>query len=120
MLASTSSRTIKLHNHIKYIKVKEGDTFYRITQDFEMNLWQIFKYNDLNKSDILKVGDIIYLQPKRNRAKEDYHIVKKGETMRDISQLYGVKLKKLYKKNSIIIGTQPNVGDKIFLKKKKN
>ncbi len=112
------NRTIKLHNHIKYIVAREGDTFYRITQDFDMNLWQIFKYNDLNKTDVLKVGDIIYLQPKKNKSKEKFHIVKAGETMRDISQLYGVKLKKLYKKNNLIIGTQPNVGDKISLKKK--
>ena len=119
LASSKKSRTIKLHNHIKYIKVKEGDTFYRICQDYEMNLWQILKYNDLNKGDVLKVDDIIYLQPKKNKAKKDFHIVKKGETMRDISQLYGVKLKKLYKKNLLIIGTQPNVGDKIFLRKKR-
>lgn len=117
---ASHNRTIKLHNNIKYIRAKEGDTFFKITQDFDMNLWQIFKYNDLNKTDVLKVGDIIYLQPKRNKAPEDYHIVKEGETMRDISQLYGIKLKKLYKKNNLIIGTQPNVGDKISLKKKIN
>lgn len=119
LASSKLSRTIKLHNHIKYIKVKAGDTFYRISQDYEMNLWQIYKYNDLNKGDVLKVGDVIYLQPKKNKSKEEYHIVKQGETMRDISQLYGIKLKKLYKKNLLIMGTQPNVGDKIFLKKKK-
>lgn len=112
------NRTIKLHNHIKYIVARDGDTFYRITQDFDMNLWQVFKYNDLNKTDVLKVGDIIYLQPKKNKAKEKFHIVKAGESMRDISQLYGVKLKQLYKKNNLIVGTQPNVGDKISLKKK--
>jgi uncharacterized FlgJ-related protein len=112
------ARTIKLHNNIKYIKAKEGDTFYRITQDYQMNLWQIFKYNDLNKTDVLKVGDVIYLQPKRNKAAEEFHIVKQGETMRDISQMYGVKLKQLYKKNNLIVGTQPNIGDKISLKKK--
>jgi len=118
LAVSKHSRTIKLHNHIKYIVAREGDTFYKITQDFDMNLWQIFKYNDLNKTDVLKVGDIIYLQPKRNKAKQEFHTVKAGETMRDISQLYGVKLKQLYKKNNLIIGTQPNVGDKISLKKK--
>jgi len=90
VLASTSaSRIIKLHNKIKYIRVKEGDTFYRITKDYNMNLWQIYKYNDLNKSDVLKVGDIIYLQPKKNKAVEEFHIVKASETMRDISQMYG-------------------------------
>jgi LysM repeat protein len=120
LLVSTGTRTIKLHNHIKYIKVKDGDTFYRIAQNYEMNLWQLYKYNDLNKGDVLKIGDIIYLQPKRNKSKEKYHIVKQGETMRSISQLYGIKLKKLYKKNLLIVGTQPNIGVKIFLKNKKN
>ena len=115
-LATKNFRTIKLHNRIKYIRAKKGDTFYKITQDFDMNLWQVFKYNDLNKSDILKVGDIIYLQPKRNKGREKLHVVKKGETMRGISQLYGVKLKKLYKKNKMFVGTQPNVGDEIILK----
>ncbi len=120
VLASSShNRTIKLHNHIKYIKAKKGDTFYRITQDFDMNLWQIFKYNDLNESDVLNVGDIIYLQPKKGKSKEEFHMAKEGETMRDISQMYGVKLKKLYKKNKMFVGTQPNAGDKIYLKHKK-
>ncbi len=120
ILASNTARRIKLHNNIKYVSVKDGDSFYRISQDYKMNLWQIYKYNDLNKNDKIKVGDIIYLQPKRNKANEEFHIVKQSETMRDISQLYGVKLKKLYKKNALIVGTQPHVGDKIFLRNQKN
>lgn len=113
------SRKIKLHNNIKYLKAKTGDTYYGIAKDNEMNLWQILKYNDLNKGDVLKAGDIIYLQPKKSKSKETFHIVQKGENMRDISQLYGVKLKSLYKKNLLIIGAQPHVGDKISLKKKR-
>ena len=30
------NRTIKLHNHIKYIVARDGDTFYRITQDLSL------------------------------------------------------------------------------------
>lgn len=118
-LAGTGiQRTIKLHNNIKYVKARKGDTFYKITQDYDMNLWQIYKYNDLNKGDVLKEGDVIYLQPKKNKAKDDFHVVEPGESMRDISQRFGVKLKKLYKYNNLIIGTQPNEGDKISLRKK--
>jgi len=113
------STQIRLHNNVKYIKAKAGDTFYGIAEQHEMNLWQILRYNDLNKGDVLNVGDVIYLQPKKSKSKEGFHIVQEGESMRDISQLYGVKLKKLYKKNLLIVGTQPNVGDKIFLRKKK-
>jgi LysM repeat protein len=119
LAAQKNNYIIKLHNNIKYVIAKKGDTFYGIANTFDMNIWQIHKYNDYNKNDVLKIGEVIYLQPKRNKAAEDYHIVRAGETMRSISQLYGVKLKKLYKKNSMIMGTQPNVGEKIFLKKKK-
>jgi len=109
---------VKIHeNNIKYIVVTNKDTYYKVAKEFDMGLWQIYKYNDLSKHDILQTGDIIFLQPKRNRAKTIIHTFKKGDTMRSISQLHGVKLKKLYKKNNISIGTEPNIGDKIYLRK---
>ena len=79
----------------------------------------MYRYNDLNQGDVLKTGEVIYIKPKRNKAAEEYHVVKKGDTMRGISQAYGIKLKQLYKKNVMILGTQPKIGDKLNLKKKK-
>jgi len=115
-----NKRTVKFHeNNIKYLIAQNGDSYYKIAKEFEMGLWQIKKYNDLNKGDEIATGDIIYLQPKRNKAKEKYHVVKKRETMREISQRYGIKLKALYKKNNMIIGTQPRKGQKLYLKKRK-
>ncbi|TXB65180.1 LysM peptidoglycan-binding domain-containing protein [Vicingus serpentipes] len=118
LIAKSTSRIVKLHNNIKYVLVSEGDNIQDIAKDFNMNTWQILKYNDLNKSDKVTSGEIIYLQPKKNKAKSDTHIVKEGETMRSISQLYGLKLKQLYKKNNIVLGSQPSVGTKLSLRKK--
>lgn len=119
-LASTKkSRLVKLHNNIKYVVVKDGDDAQSIAHEFNMNVWQIKKYNDLNKFEKVNSGDIIYLQPKKSKAKTDFHVVKEGETMRSISQLYGIKLKQLYKKNNLVIGSQPRVGEKLYLRKKK-
>lgn len=121
VLASTKqNRIVKLHsNKIKYIVVSNEDNIQNIANDFHMNTWQILKYNDLNESDKISRGDIIYLQPKKNKAKSEFHVVNDGETMRSISQLYGIKLKQLYKKNNIVLGSQPSVGTKLSLKKKK-
>ncbi|MBV6485534.1 MAG: hypothetical protein KFKLKKLM_02104 [Flavobacteriales bacterium] len=115
---SQSKRIVKLRNNIKYTFVSDGDDVASIAADFDMNTWQIYKYNDLNKSDKLKSGEIIYLQPKRNKATEEFHVVKSGETMREIAQMHGVKLKQLYKKNNLIVGTQPQTGQKLSLRKK--
>lgn len=113
------TREILRFRFIKYIIVKPGDTFYKIARDTDKDLWQIYKYNDLTDKDKLYPGQKIYLQPKRNKAKEATHTVKKGETMHSISQLHGIKLKKLYKKNNMKPGQEPKVGDILYLRQNK-
>jgi LysM repeat protein len=107
------------NNKVKYIIIKKGDTFTKLGHEFDMRLWQFHKYNDFNKGHILQIGEKVYVKPKRCKAKESYHIVKKGETIHSISQLYGVKLKALYRKNRMIIGSEPKIGKKLNLRKKK-
>lgn len=117
-----SSAMVNIHmielstNKVKFVVVKQGDTYYKIAKEFDLALWQVYKYNDLAKEDVLMAGDIIYLQPKRNKAKQATHTVQKGETMKDISQKYGVKLKKLYKHNESLFGSDLVEGQKINLK----
>ncbi len=113
------TREILRFRFIKYIVVKPGDTFYKIARDTDKDLWQLYKYNDLNEKDVLIAGQKLYLQPKHRKAKEPTHIVKKGETMHSISQLHGIKLKNLYKKNNMKPNEQPKIGDTLYLRKNK-
>lgn len=106
-------------NFIKYIVVKPGDTFDKIAKETDKDLWQIYKFNELTEKSKLRVGQIIFLQPKHKRAQEPYHVVKKGETMYSISQMHGMKLKSLYKKNAMKPGEEPKVGDTLYLRKDK-
>lgn len=122
--ASTKSNTVghqvRLHqNNIRYFEASAGESIEDIAQEFNMGLWQIYKYNDLDKVDHVPTDGIIYLQPKRSKAKEDFHTLQKGETMWDVSQKYGIKLKHLYKKNRMDVGDEPKEGTKLYLRKKK-
>jgi LysM repeat protein len=103
--------SIKLHeNKIKYITVNKGDTYWKIAKEFELGLWQLYKYNDLSKEDLLLEGDILFLQPKKNRAKSKKYKVKNEDTLRTISQDHGVKLKSLCKKNNLGYDSDLKVG----------
>ena len=104
-------------NNIKYITVKQGDTYYGIAEEFEMAPWQIYKYNDLNESTTIHPGDVIFLQPKRAKAKSATHEVSNGESLLEISQEHGIKLKKLCKYNGITPSHSPKAGDTLKLKK---
>ena len=110
---------VMVFNNRKHVVVKPGDTFYRIAMETDVELWQLYKYNEMDKNDKLIPGSKLYIQPKRNKAKEKYHIVEKGETMHSISQLHGVKLKALYRRNNIAPGTEPRPGEKVYLRGKK-
>lgn len=112
-------REILYNNNRKFIVVKQGDTFMKLAQEMEMGAWQLYKYNDMTKDSVLKPGQMLYLQPKRNKCSEDKCQVRPGETMHDISQKYGVKLKKLYLYNEMTPGAQPKAGQVIYLKKVK-
>jgi len=79
--------------------------------------WQIFKYNDFDRKQALKKGQIIYLKPKRRKnTTREIHEVQEGETMQYISQLRGVKLKRLYRLNKLKKGEEPKAGEKLSLK----
>ena len=112
---------VRQNNGTEYIRAKYGDTYTSLSNELNMMPWQLPKYNEALASDELHEGQIVYLQPKRQKAERGYdtHTIREGETMYDISQKYAVKLSRLYVLNRMEEGTQPNVGDALNLRKKK-
>ncbi|MCF8331438.1 MAG: glucosaminidase domain-containing protein [Bacteroidales bacterium] len=115
----TNELMVKRKNRIKYVIARKGDNPDVIAEELDMWTWQIRKYNELDGKRTIDAGDIVYLQPKRRKGSEKYHTVQEGETMYEISQKYGIKLKHIYKKNHMEEGTEPNVGQKLWLRRKK-
>ncbi|MBD80448.1 MAG: glycoside hydrolase [Crocinitomicaceae bacterium] len=105
-------------NKIKFVYSQPGDTPKKIADRYDLGHWQILNYNDVKRDTKIPVGTPIYLQPKRNKFKGGgkYHIVKKGESLWKISQMYGIKLKKLAKRNGLEKGQEPKAGTKLKLK----
>lgn len=116
-----SNRSILLNNNIEYVLSEAGDTPETLRAELGLYKNEIYRYNNLYKGAHLEPGTIIYLQPKRSKAARgnEIHVVKEGQTMYDISQIYGVKLKHLYQKNHMAEGEQPLEGSEIYLRKKK-
>ncbi len=115
----TSGRQIYEKNRIKYIVARKGDSFESLTREFMKLPWELPRYNDLSADSEIDSGQIIYIQPKRNSAEpgKHTHTVKEGETMYSISQLYGIKLEKLYEKNLISFDSIPYAGTVLQLRK---
>lgn len=106
-------------NNIKYIVAETDQSPERLAQTLDMGAWQIKKYNDLNDNARIEKGERIYIQPKRNKSKKhERHVVATGETLESISQLYGVKVKKILKHSDLPKNYKVKPGDTLRLKGK--
>lgn len=92
---------------LKYIRLRSADDLSLIAQEFDVSVRSLRKWNDLHKKSVLMEGDIIYLQSKRSKALKQYpqHIVQPGESMHTISQIYGVTVKSIMKRNKLVSAT---------------
>jgi LysM repeat protein len=114
----TREQRIKENNRIQYIVVKDGDTKERVENEFQLLKWELAKYNELKNDFVLTPGQILYLQPKRDKAEpgKEYYYAVSGDTMYTISQQFGIRLKKLYEMNRMAENSQPSPGEKIWLR----
>ena len=109
--------TIKKNNGLRCVIALGGETIDEICNEFDLDPNSLTYFNELNpeKKTHFRKGQLIYLQAKRTKGSEHKHTVAKGEDMYTISQLFGIKLKTLYKKNHLQIGTQPDPGTVLML-----
>ena len=98
----------------------QNETVQSIAENNYVKDKHIRKWNDLPKDEEIKAGEVVYLKPKRRRGSVGKHIVTKTDNMRGISQTYGIKLKHLYKKNRMETGTEPKVGEVLYMQKKRD
>lgn len=108
---------IHLFNDNYYLYAREGDTFKALGKEVGISWRKLARYNERDKHDVLKKGDIVYLKKKRKKAPKQYkrrpHVVQPGESMYTISQKYGMRMKYLYKKNHLPADYKLRIGDRL-------
>lgn len=99
---SKEGHSVELNKHrTRYVLVKQGDTFYSISKEFDVTIRQLYRYNELGKRDVILKGEVIYLDPKKSKSRrgENIYICPKALSLREVSQIEGIKLKKILKYN---------------------
>jgi LysM repeat protein len=94
---------VRENNRIQYIIVRDGDTRESLEREFGLLKWELPRYNEFENDFNPVPGQILYLQPKREKAeagKSSYTAVE-GDTMHLVSQKFGVKLRSLLDLNKM-------------------
>lgn len=109
---------VMYNNGVRYVELSSADTFESIAFEFHLMTWELYKYNDLAADANISNLTFIYLRPKRNRSHPDCptYTANDGDTMWNIAHSYGIKLRKLLKRNGMSQGQEPEPGQIIRLR----
>jgi hypothetical protein len=94
---------IRENNRIQYIIARDGDTRESLEKEFGLLRWELPRYNELENDFAPAPGQMLYLQPKREKAeagKSSYTAIE-GDTMYLVSQKFGIKLRSLLDLNKM-------------------
>ena len=104
---------------VEFILTKQGDDLKTLANELKMSQGQLRRYNDLDKDKTtFSEGEVLYIQPKRRKAADGYryHVIQQGETLRKVSQIYAVRLSRLYKMNGLDENSVLQIGQEIRLR----
>jgi LysM repeat protein len=104
-----------LINKARVIYVKAGVSLLSVANQYELPLSRLLEFNDMKEEDILNKDQLLFLQRKRRTGAVEFHIVREGESLYDICQAEGIRYQDLLEMNQLSSGTQPAVGEKIYL-----
>ena len=115
--AQSQRRDVRTTDHgIQFIIARKGDSPKSLSHDLEMMAWQFRRYNEVSKGYLFTDGEIVYLQPKKNYATYSWHVVRSGQSIWEISQIYGIKTSALLRKNNLEKGESLRTGLRLSLK----
>lgn len=112
-------RSLFLINGLRCLIAKPDDNILKVAIDFSIDPTDLIRYNDLDSRGSIRPGQVIYLEKKKRTAQKETFTVASNESLYDISQLFGVRLSVLVKRNGVDPHSPLPAGTKISLNKSK-
>lgn len=118
MIADAVKRYAVLINGIHCTMMQPGETLASISRKYDISPAQLLKFNELGSEHQIKESDIIFLDKKKKKFEgpQDVYIAKKGDTLYDVSQEFGIQLHQLAKLNNMNDYVRLQEGTRIILK----
>jgi LysM repeat protein len=106
-------------NQVLVARLNADATVAQVASLYSLEASDIAKFNDVATTDVFPKGTAIFLEHKRKTGEVPSYTVKKGESMKSISDQFGVRLNTLYARNLMKENDQPIEGETIYLQGKR-
>ena len=108
-----NGREVHKLGKMKYVTACAGDTYESLAKELGIKKKKLLSFNDAENDAAIDEGDRIFITKKEKKfpGKEKTCIVEGKETLHDISQRYGIQLKRLLKMNKLKDSDTIKTGD---------
>ena len=114
------TRKVYTQNGVPFVYAERGDTYASLAASYNLFPKEILRFNDLEVSEELLPGTMVYLQAKKKQTRrglDKYIVEEDGESLRDICQHFGVRQSAIVKLNVFSSTHRLREGDTILLRK---
>jgi membrane-bound lytic murein transglycosylase D len=105
----------KYVNDIPVIEALPGETLSGLAKRAGIDPIDLMKFNDVEVDHKVKAGSYYFLDRKKTRSEQEFHKIKDGENLWQVSQQYGLQIKRLKKYNHLQEQEQLAAGTIIWL-----
>lgn len=90
-------------NDIHCTVIQPGEDLASISRKYDISPADLLKYNELASERQVREGNIIFLDKKKKRysGARDVYVAKGGESLHDVSQSFGIQLRRLARLNDL-------------------
>lgn len=88
-------------NGVPAIQAAQGETLAKLSQRAGVDITQLMKFNEVPIDHRVVAGMYYFLDKKKARAETEFHKIRAGENLWQVSQQYGVQVKRLKKFNRL-------------------
>lgn len=106
-------------NDRKGIQAQPCDNIITLAYYGQLSVKSFMEINDMTDRDLVRPGEIYYLEPKDRKAKIPFHVMQPGQTVREVSTVYGIRMKYLLKYNHLETTQRLQPGRILWLREKR-
>ena len=106
-------------NGKKGILAKPGDDVASLAKSSKIKISDFLSNNDMSNKEFVEEGKVYYLKKKDQKGPIPNHIVLTGQTMWEISQMYGIRIKNLLRLNRMNTMQRIQNGEVVYLQKRR-
>ncbi|NSL88455.1 LysM peptidoglycan-binding domain-containing protein [Chitinophaga sp. Mgbs1] len=102
-------------NGRKVVFARAGTSLIQLASQRDIRLSRLVRYNDLEDDGPLRKDMFIFLEKKAKRGNREFHQVASGESLHDIAQAEGIRMRWLRRRNKLHEGEEPAAGQRLTL-----